>query len=79
MKVGEEVHRVIPVINTSRKKIDITFDIENQLKDLKKMFIDVSPLGDISINPREKKNIEISYYPESRMHIFKADLNYKII
>lgn len=57
MKVGEEVHRVIPIVNTSRKRIDITFDVDDQLKDLKKMAIDVAPFGDISINPREKKNI----------------------
>lgn len=79
MKVGEEVHRIIPIINTSRRKIDITFDVGDQIKELKKMCLDVSPLSDISINPRERKNIEISYYPTSRMHIFKTDLNYKIL
>ena len=79
MRVGEEARRVVPIINTSRKKVEISFDVDNQLEEFKKMCLDVSPLGDICINPRERRNIEIVYYPSGRMNAFKADLNYKII
>lgn len=39
-------------MNLSKKKIDITFDTDTQLEDFKKLFLEVSPSGELSINPK---------------------------
>jgi hydrocephalus-inducing protein len=41
--------------------------------------LEVSPSTEISINPKERKDIEITFHPKTRIHSFKADLNYKIV
>ena len=44
--------RNITLINHSKKKIEITFDVGDQLEELKKMFINISAQGNIIVNPR---------------------------
>jgi hydrocephalus-inducing protein len=39
----------------------------------------VNPSNEISINPKERKEIEIHFHPKARIHSFKTDLNYKIV
>jgi len=51
-KVGHEVSRTVSVVNHSKKKIEITFDVDNQIEMLKKSFINVHPNGSLTINPR---------------------------
>jgi hypothetical protein len=45
------------LISSSKKKIEITFDVDNQLEELKKQFIQIIPSNPITINPREKIDI----------------------
>lgn len=78
-KVGEESSRVVSIINLSKKKIDITFDTDSQLEDFKKLFLEVHPSNEISINPKERKEIEILFHPKARIHSYKTDLTYKIV
>lgn len=51
-KVGGDASRTVSLVNQSKKKIEITFDVENQLEELKKQFIQIIPQNVISINPR---------------------------
>lgn len=55
--VGSESSRTVNVINNSKKKIEITFDVDNQLEELKKQFIQIIPSNSITINPREKTEV----------------------
>lgn len=65
--------------NNSKKKIEITFDVDDQIEDLKKQFIQIIPNTAVTINPREKYDIEISFKPTVRINSFKGDILYKII
>lgn len=78
-KVGSEASRTVSLVNNSKKKIEITFDVEGQLEELKKQFISIIPSNSITINPREKHDIEINFKPTARINAFKADICYKII
>ena len=51
-RVGGEASRTVSLVNHSKRKIEITFDVENQLQDLKKQFIQIIPNNPITINPR---------------------------
>jgi len=57
----------------------LTFNTDNQLEELAKLFVNVYPSGDFCLNPRERKDIEISFNPKLRLHQFKKELRYKII
>ena len=50
-------NRSVTLVNNSKKKIEISFNVANQLEELKKNFISVVPSDKISINPREKVNV----------------------
>lgn len=77
--VGSESSRTVSLINNSKKKIEITFDVDSQMEDLKKQFIQIIPSNSITINPREKTEVEISFKPTARINAFKTELCYKII
>lgn len=77
--MGDESTRTVSIINLSKKRIDITFDTDNQLEEWKKLFLEVSPSQEITIEPKERKDIELTFHPKNRIHSFKTDLNYKII
>jgi hydrocephalus-inducing protein len=55
--VGSESSRTVSLINNSKKKIEITFDVDSQIEDLKKQFIQIIPSNSITINPREKTEV----------------------
>lgn len=57
----------------------LTFDVDDQLESLKKNFISVYPEGEFVINPRDKKEIELSFNPKVRLHAFKKEVFFKII
>ena len=78
-KVGGQASRTVSLTNNSKKKIEITFDVDDQIEDLKKQFIQIIPNTAVTINPREKYDIEISFKPTVRINSFKGDILYKII
>ncbi len=78
-RVGGDASRTVSLFNHSKKKIEITFDVEGQLEELKKQFIQIVPSSAFSINPREKNDIEFSFKPTARSHAFKTPIFYKII
>lgn len=80
-KVGEDDTRIIPIVNNSKKKIDITFNVDNQLEILQKSFIflNSNPNQIISIAPKETYSLELSFRPSMRIPAFKTELLYKII
>lgn len=50
------------------------------LKELKqKYFIKVRPKKEFVINPRERKEITLTFKPQQRLHQFKTDLYFKIV
>ena len=67
------------LFNHSKKKIAITFDVEGQLEELKKQFIQIVPQNTITINPREKHDIDFSFRPTARINSYKSSIYYKII
>ena len=78
-RVGGDASRTVSLFNHSKKKIEITFDVEGQLEELKKQFIQIVPSSAFSINPREKNDIKFSFKPTARSHAFKTPIFYKII
>ena len=79
LKVGQDVTRTVSLINYSKKVINLNFDCGNQLQDLKKNHIQVFPIKEFTIHPKEKKDVEIRFNPKSRLHQFKEELFYKIV
>lgn len=68
------------VVNQSPKAINLSFNVENQLKELKqKHFIKLRPKKDFVVNPRERKEIILIFKPEHRLHSFKKEIYYKIV
>lgn len=50
------------------------------LKELKeKFFLKIRPKKQFVVNPRERKEITITFKPQHRLHSFKTDLFYKIV
>jgi len=43
------------------------------------MFVQVVPNQTITINPKEKHDIEIIFKPTARINAFKTDICYKIV
>lgn len=66
------------LINNSKKKIEIDFNVDNQIEELKKSSLSIIPTGKLTINPREKYNLEIVYRPPIRMSNFKSEIFYEI-
>ena len=79
VKVGHDITKSISLVNYSKKTINLTMDCNNQLSDLKKNFLSVFPIKDFSIQPKERKDIEVRFNPKTRLHQFKEELFYKII
>ncbi|EGR29178.1 hypothetical protein IMG5_161280 [Ichthyophthirius multifiliis] len=79
VRVKDESSKIVKVSNQSRKPITITFDVEDQLSELAKTYIHVTPSNEFQILPREIKDIEITFHPELRLHQFKKELFYKIV
>lgn len=66
-------------MNNSQKMVTLLFEPE-MLKELKhKYFIKVRPKTEFVINPRERKEITITFKPQNRLHHFKTELFYKIV
>lgn len=79
VRVNKDSTKMVAIVNYSRKPVNLTFDIGNQLEELRKMFINVLPLSDFCLQPKEKKEIEINFAPKLRLHQFRKELKYKII
>lgn len=79
-RVGADVTKTIILINSSRKPITLTFDVDSQLKDYEKYYLSVFPMDTFTINPRSRKRIEIRFKPTKRLHEFtKVALKYMIV
>ena len=79
LKVGQDVTRTVSLINYSKKSMNLSLDCGLQLQELKKNFIQVFPLKEFTIHPKEKRDIEIRFNPKSRLHQFKEELLYRIV
>lgn len=79
VKVGSDVTRTVSLINHSKKTVSISLEAPGQLEELKKNFIEIFPLKEIQMHPKEKKDFEIRFNPKTRLHQFKMELFYKIV
>lgn len=79
VRVNKDASRTVSLINYSKKPVNLTFDTDNQLDELRKLFVNVFPSTDFCLNPRERKEIEISFNPKLRLHQFRKEFKYKII
>jgi len=78
-RVGSDVTRQISLVNQSRRTVKISLDCEGQVEMMQKFAISMNPIGEIVIPAKEKKEIEIRFRPQVRLHQFKQDLVYKIV
>lgn len=60
------------MVNNSKKKIEITLDVDDQIDHLKKNFVSIAPSGNIVINPKEKHDLEVAFKPTARINTFKS-------
>jgi hypothetical protein len=60
-RIGDDITKVIYLVNLSRKPITISFDVNDQLKDFEKYYLSVLPTSEFTINPRARKRIEIRF------------------
>ena len=44
-----------------------------------KFALSINPLSEIVIGPREKKEFEIRFRPQMRLHEFRQDVHFKIV
>ena len=51
-RIGDDITKVIYLVNFSRKPITISFDVNDQLKDFEKYYLSVLPTQAFTINPR---------------------------
>jgi len=66
-------------MNLSKRTLNITFDVDDQFDDFDKSYLSIEPKHEFSILPRERKEIEITFHPKMRLHMFKKELLYKIV
>jgi len=59
--------------------MNLSFDCENQKEELEKYYITYLPDKEFSIASREKREIEIRFNPETRLHNFRKSLFFKIV
>ena len=62
---------MINLVNYSRRAITISFDFElskshSQIEHFEKYYLTYSPKGQMTIQPRERRQIEIAYRPSKR-------------
>ncbi|CAD8206755.1 unnamed protein product [Paramecium octaurelia] len=77
--VGQIGTEVVSLVNNSQKMVTLIFE-QDLLKELKqKYFIKVRPKKEFVINPRERKEITLTFKPQQRLHSFKTDLFFKIV
>jgi len=63
VKTGQDITKTIYIVNHSKKAINITFDNENQLQDLKENYLYITPNKNMKIMPKEKREVEIRFNP----------------
>lgn len=79
-KVGQDVTKVVSVVNLSKKAVNIQLDVDNQLAELKDSYLQVYPADQvINIQPRQKKQLELRFTPQTRLHRFTKELFYSIV
>ncbi|EGR28756.1 hypothetical protein IMG5_169530, partial [Ichthyophthirius multifiliis] len=79
-RVGSDNQKVVRVLNLSKKPINITFDLNDQLKEFQKNFIYLFPSEEeFQIPSKGYKDVEILFHPQTRLHQFKQELFYKIV
>lgn len=78
-RVSSDQTKVVTLLNSSKKQVTITFDVDGQLAELRKLAIGVFPEGEITINSKEKVDIELRFNPQVRINAFKKDFMYSIV
>ena len=77
VRVGKESYRQTTIVNLSKKPVTLTFDVDEQMEALKKNYLTIHPSNEFTINPREKKEIELTFSPKIRLHAFKKKSSLK--
>lgn len=68
-RVNQSITKIVPIINNSRKPITINLNLKEQKEELKKLYLRVIPdESEFVINPREKREIEVTFNPKARLH-----------
>jgi hydrocephalus-inducing protein len=79
VRVGSDNTAVVGLTNHSRADCLITFKVDKQLEELKKLCVSLLPDGNFLVPARETKDIEIRFNPGTRINSFRQELKYKIV
>ena len=77
--VGADVTKYVNVQNNSKRAITLSFDLDDQKENYEKYFLRYDPQKELTIKPRERKQITINFAPKTRLHQFNLILSYKIV
>jgi len=77
-RIGSDITKTISLVNYSKRAITIKLDVGKQLEDLSKLCVSLYPEGAITINPKEKHDIEIRFHPQTRINSFKKEIMYSV-
>ncbi len=70
---------MVGLCNFSKKAVRISLDCDDQIAQLAKNFLSVTPLTEVLIPPREKAEFELRFKPTLRLHEFSQDLKFKLV
>eukprot|EP00743_Colponemidia_sp_Colp-15_P000860 GILK01000949.1.p1 GENE.GILK01000949.1~~GILK01000949.1.p1 ORF type:complete len:1078 (+),score=227.51 GILK01000949.1:666-3899(+) len=76
LKVGHDSRRNVKVVNKSKR--EVSFNIVDNDNMLEKHGVSFSPLGTVTLRPKESTSIDLRFQPLIRVPAFKADLNIQV-
>jgi len=78
--VQSDVTKTARLVNYGKKAITISFDLEEQKKNLEEKYaVTIVPEKAFTLGARESTDIEIRFNPQTRLHQFKHELLYQIV
>ena len=69
VRVGADVTKLVTLINYSKKVMNLIFD-QQQIQTLASVDMSVMPNSKFSIQPKEKKEIEVRFHPKNKVTSF---------
>lgn len=79
VRVGSDNTMMIGLVNHSKAEVHLSFDVGKQLEELKKLCVTIPQDVDFVLYPKDSREIEIRFNPNSRINSFKQELKYKIV
>jgi len=71
--VGGDITKTVAIVNKSKKPVTFTLAPSNE-ESFKKCCLSLTPDKEVTLKPREQKQIEIRYAPKSRMPNFDLEV-----